>query len=441
MRLTIQTIIIFLAFTLFSCIGNEYMDDVEITGLALPIEISQDITKINLSNYLHEDINLISVKTNKELTYTFIKDSTYVILNARALISPLSNIHIKTNKGHFDILIKNLRFKKRNNNSPHIYGNNLDHNIINFSIKNKHKKIFAYVNNRRLKNKSITYKKGHYSIEIPEKLEQFNNSYIRIYACDSLSGVSNEFHIPIKNGEAITNFQKIDTTNLKSKLYSELYNTKEYFQLYKDALNTFVYHKNNCAYLDSSLINSTQHYGPFRITNPKTIDKKYIPIYDHFAYADKEISKRLTKYKKPRSFNRSHKEVNQLNTFLMTIPGPPSYYIKPNKLDKHLSNQEFSFLKIEALRETSLSLIYGNYLSLRQDVLTYAYLRKYFDDFTIMIFNRSKFMKKRKIDLPSYIKEANGIALFNSKFDITKGKLIVELQPHSVEIITGKIAQ
>jgi len=441
MRLTIQTIILFLSFALFSCGGNEYIEDVELTGLALPIEISQDITEINLSKYLHEEIKLISVKTDKELTHTLIKDSTYVILNARNLISPISNIHIKTNKGRFDILIKNTRFKRKSNLSPQIYGNTFDHNIIHFSIKNRYNKIFAYVNNRRLKKKSIIYEEGQFSIEVPEKIENYNNSYIRIYASDSLSGVSNEFLVPIKNGEAITNFQKLDTTNLKNKLYSELYDDKEYFQLYKDALNTFVYRKNNCTYLDSSLRKSIKHYGLYRITNPKTRDKRYLPLYDHFAYADKEVSQRLTKYKKPRSFNRSHKGVNQLNAFLMTIPGPPSYYIKPNKLDKHLSDHEFSFLKIEALRETSLSLIYGNYISLRQDVLTYAYLRKYFDDFTIMIFNRSKFMKKRKIDLPSYITEANGIALFNSKYDITKGKLIIELQPHSVEIITGKIAQ
>jgi hypothetical protein len=48
-------------------------------------------------------------------------------------------------------------------------------------------------------------------------------------------------------------------------------------------------------------------------------------------------------------------------------------------------------------------------------------------------------MKRRKIKLHTSFHDAEATALFHSKFDITMGNLLVELQPHGVEIISGKI--
>lgn len=441
MRLAIYTFFLIIFISLYSCIGESSREYRELKGIAYPIELSKDVNSINLSEYLDKDIRMLKLKTDKNIDSKLSNDSINISLKTNKLTPPLTNLRVKTTDGNYDILVKNSKFNKKNTLSPHIYGETLEDNEIHFTIDNKHDSIFAYANNRLLSRKNILEEEGIYTLQIPRQLDKLNNSFIRIYAFSYQGGISNEFIVPISNGSTIKNTNQLDSLGSSNNNFEELYKDKDYFNIYQVALNTFMYYKYNCNHIDSLLNITIYKNGLYRISTPSTIVKNYLPLRSSLSIADTTLSEKLIKYKKAKSLKRAHKGIDQLNAFLMTIPGPPSYYLKPVREVKNPSKQEFSFAKVEELRKTNLSLIYGSFESLRQDVLTYAYVRKYFDEFAIVVFNRSKFMKKRKINLHTSFIDAQAKALFNSKFDITKGKLIVELQPYSVEIITGKITK
>lgn len=180
-------------------------------------------------------------------------------------------------------------------------------------------------------------------------------------------------------------------------------------------------------------------YGEYRLFN-KNLSKRYYTVSElPLSSLDKNISNILTAYKRPRIYKGTTKRLNQLNTFLLTIPGPASFYVESKYKNIKHDDFEFNLKKVEDLRNTDLSLIYGDYKAIVSDNLTYVYVRRYLKQFCIVIFNRSKYLKRRSINLHHSFSHTKSKALFNSRFDINGGKLIIEMQPYSVELIYGQI--
>lgn len=418
----------------FGCETKSLFKKGNISEIAFPIRVNDNATRVNISDYFNEEIKLSSATVDESMTCEILKDSTTIILKGRRLLRPFSNLHLESNIGKIDIILSLADCCSRKKGAPYIYGESVYEKRLYFTIENSYDKLFVYINNILLKHKKI-YQEGklHY-IKITKAIHKAEKSTVRIYAYNNLNGRSNVLSVALTNGIPLISE---DITN--TKIIEELYTDKQYIQLYKDAIETFIYHNKNCADLDSLVHKSICRYGIHRIFNKNIYKKHYTLDNLPISRLDKNISNILTDYKKPRIYKGAIKRLNQLNTFLITIPGPASYYVKPNTSSNTLVDFEFSFKKVENLRSKDLSLIYGDYKTLKKDNLTYAYVRRYFKQFCIVIFNRSKYIKKKSIDLHHSFSETNGKALFNSRFDINGGKLIIEMQPHSVELVYGRI--
>jgi len=437
MKALLYSYFVIIVIVFCSCESKLSIDTMK--GISYPVEISEDLTSVDFSKRLDSSVRVKSIKLCKNLSYIFIPDSISVVIDKEGEIPPLSNMHVTTTKGDFDILVKNINDTINKSGVPMIIGKSIEKDMITFTIEGAVDSVLVYINNKLLPSDVLLVENNEITLEIPSFSTIPDNSVLRVYAFNYMHGASNEFCVPLNRGEAITSVADVDTTTITSFNIKELYSDEEYLKMYKKAVNTFIYLKHSYNVLDSAVVSSIDDFGAYRLINQNTGERNYMPVYKSLVSLNNDLAAKLVDYKKPRSIKRLQNRINQLNTFLMTIPGVPTYYIKDKKIDKQYTGQEFNFGKIENLRRNNIPLIYGSYISLRNDNLTYAYVRKYFDEFTIVIFNRSKFLKKRKIELHTSFINADAKALFGSRFDIVKGQLLVELQPYSVEIITGKI--
>lgn len=419
-----------------SCEKRYYIDK---NNIAYPILLSTDSLNIDIRKYLGDDTKLKSIKSHKNIICSINSDSVLISINIKGEIPDLSNLRITTTKGNYDIPAINNTRSDNLKSKPRIVGLELYPDMISYTIDKMIDTTLIYINNKRISNSKLELKNSVFTLILPKFTSIPRSAILRIYASSSKNGISNEFCVPISNGQFVKDFISIDTTtNITNKDIS-IIKDDNYLNIYKEAVNTFIESKHTYAFIDSVVSSSLVERGAYMLINRDIENKNYKPNYIKLAYLDRSLAEILTTYKNPEKSRKTQSRINQLNTFLMTIPGSPSYYVKPSLSDINHTGQEFSFKKVENLRKNNIPLLYGSYHSLRNDNLTYAYVRKYFDEFTIVIFNRSKYMKKRKINLHTSFVEAEARALFESRFDIVKGKLIIELQPYSVEIITGRI--
>ena len=428
------TILLLIILIFNGCEIKNTFKKAKIPEIAFPIEVNDKVVRVDISNYFKADIKLYNATVDETMSCDILSDSTTIVLKGRRLLRPFSNLHLKSNIGKIDMILKLTGCCSGKKGAPYIYGESKAENKFYFTIENSYDKLFVYVNNRLLPDKKI-YKEGkfHY-IKISKAITKTEESTLRICAYHNLNGRSNVFSVALRNGQLI---KSEEVSN--AEIYKNLYDDKDYLKLYKEALNTFIYYKNNFSYLDSLVNKGICQYGEYRIFN-KNLSKRYYTVSElPLSSLDKNISNILTAYKKPRIYKGTTKRLNQLNTFLLTTPGPASFYVESRYENIKHDNFEFSLKKVEDLRKTDLSLIYGDYKAIISDNLTYAYVRRYLKQFCIVVFNRSKYLKRKSINLHHSFSHTNGKALFNSRFDINGGKLIIEMQPYSVELIYGQI--
>ena len=153
----------------------------------------------------------------------------------------------------------------------------------------------------------------------------------------------------------------------------------------------------------------------------------------------------------------AYKKLIMLNAFILTIPGVPTIYYGDeiglpggNDPDNrrmmrftNLSEEEQKVRDITSqianLRKNNLPLIFGDFEFLWVGENSFAFLRSYFKEFVIVIFNKKSTINTLKIDIPVRFKDIETKAEFGSKYEISNNKLLIELAPNSVEILTGNI--
>jgi len=145
----------------------------------------------------------------------------------------------------------------------------------------------------------------------------------------------------------------------------------------------------------------------------------------------------------------------QVTAFINTIPGIPVIYYgdeigipgagdpdnrRPMKFDNLTRFEKMvkdQTTKIIHLRRNNLSLIYGDLIILHSDENSMVYERKYFDQISIVAFNKSNTNKTIQITLPEYLKTTNLISSFNSDVRITDNQLEIILKPYSFDILSN----
>jgi hypothetical protein len=73
---------------------------------------------------------------------------------------------------------------------------------------------------------------------------------------------------------------------------------------------------------------------------------------------------------------------------------------------------------------------------LKVDKKVMAYARYYFDSAALVFFNKDNKTVKFKVNLPKEYSTASLKKNFEGKFSIQNNELLIELPPHSFEIIT-----
>lgn len=154
-----------------------------------------------------------------------------------------------------------------------------------------------------------------------------------------------------------------------------------------------------------------------------------------------------------------YKRLQALIAFNCTIPGIPVIYYgdeigmagggdpdnrRPMKflgLNEHeIENLEIAS-KIIHIRRSLFSLMYGEYKCLLVNAKTFAYQRNYFDESTIVIFNKKDVESTIIIDIEARLSKKIYFSNFGNTFEINGTHLQITLKPWSFEILsTHKIS-
>ncbi|MCK9398578.1 MAG: alpha-amylase family glycosyl hydrolase [Bacteroidales bacterium] len=152
-----------------------------------------------------------------------------------------------------------------------------------------------------------------------------------------------------------------------------------------------------------------------------------------------------------------YRKLSMLTAFNMTIPGLPVIYygdeiglpggndpdsrrmMKFDGLNPHESSTKATATKLAKIRKENLSLIYGNFTTLQVDDKTYAYARQYFDNISVVIFNKDNKPANLEITLPDWMENPQFKSNFGNNFNLDERKLSITLAPWSFEIMTGSV--
>ena len=149
-------------------------------------------------------------------------------------------------------------------------------------------------------------------------------------------------------------------------------------------------------------------------------------------------------------------KLKMLDAFIMTIPGIPVIYYgdeigmpgandpdnrRMMKFD-NLTNDEKGVKemvkKLTEFRKNNLALTYGDFQTLLVTDKQYAFVRKYFDNVVVVVFNKSEKTEKVEITLSETFVGDNATALFGTKISKSDNKINLSLSKYSFEIITIK---
>lgn len=91
--------------------------------------------------------------------------------------------------------------------------------------------------------------------------------------------------------------------------------------------------------------------------------------------------------------------------------------------------------RLNTFRRESMALMFGDFIPLRVENKVYAYLRSYFGEDVIVIFNKGKENVTLRFDLPQRERKGTFKSLFGGRFSYDNSKLIADVPANGVEII------
>ncbi len=232
------------------------------------------------------------------------------------------------------------------------------------------------------------------------------------------------------------------------------------FNVYDAAVGVFARDKDPFSNLDNTLHQSFDYYGSHNLMGYITGNQDRARF---ISYAGGDL--RFDEDAKAAGWQRKvgvgdpvgYKKLSMLTAFNMTIPGIPVIYYgdeigMPGGNDpdsrrmmrfENLSEKETQTLntaeKLIQLRKDNLSLIYGDFMTLLVTHDQYVFMRKYFGEISIILFNKSAKEIHLEVPLPGNMKIKGLKANFGNEPGLSGNKLEIDLPPDSFEILNGNI--
>lgn len=230
------------------------------------------------------------------------------------------------------------------------------------------------------------------------------------------------------------------------------------FNVYDDAVAVFARPTESFQRLKNSLNQSLRYYGYHNLMGYITGNQDR-PRFISLAGGDLKFSENAKYAGWTRDIgvgdSSAYKKLMMLHAFNMTIPGIPTIYygdeiglpgandpdnrrwMKFNGFSDSEKKVKQVLSTLTHLRSNSMSLLYGDIQFLTVSNKELIYIRRYFDDFTIVIFNKANQPKKIEISDPLFI-DKELTTVFGSVIVQNNDKLSLEITPMNFEVVIPK---
>jgi len=228
------------------------------------------------------------------------------------------------------------------------------------------------------------------------------------------------------------------------------------FNLYWEIRNAFAFDNTSFRDLNISLLQSLAFFGSHHLMGNITGNQDMARF---ISYASGAL--RMNEDDREAGWKRNiqivdttgYRKLASLMAFNMTIPGVPVIYYgdefgmpgandpdnrRMMKFDD-LSTHEQTMLgitrKLAHMRSSNLALIYGDFIPLNVTDKTYAYLRTYFDQAVIVVFNKTDRKMDVEFTIPDHLDKRQFIHQFGSSYTINDLTISLSLPANSFEIL------
>ncbi|HOY32880.1 MAG TPA: alpha-amylase family glycosyl hydrolase [Bacteroidales bacterium] len=230
------------------------------------------------------------------------------------------------------------------------------------------------------------------------------------------------------------------------------------FNFYFDLRSTIINEKEPFEKLNTSLLESFDNYGFHNLMGNVTGNHD---LGRFISYADGSLSS--TEDDKNAGWTRNivvkdtigYKKLSMLTAFIMAIPGVPvilygDEFGMPGAGDPdnrrmmkfdHLTSYEKETRdiagKLVKLRRSNMSLMYGDFKAVSVAKNTYAFIRTYFGDLALVVFNKSNKPEKVTVEIPERYRDLKLKSHFGSSFRQSGESLEILLEGNTFDLLTN----
>lgn len=382
-----------------------------------PICLTDDTVKIDLTDYFPDLSRLKKITGSKNIEIIHESETPILYLIPEKSVFPLANLTFRYEGFNYDIpLLKNTGNPE---DSPLIFTDEIRNDTIFLRSNQAVEKWVVYIQNYKLRDRFLFSDSNRLGIVLPLELTQLKKSILRAWAANS-KGVSNDVFIPLAERQVVLHVNQQDS--LSGQFHASKNTQQDADTLINIAASRiFIRQGEKFTRLHQLLIEKLKKYGMHN-------NKRYILTNSRYEIPGFPISD-----------SSAYNKFLQLWTFHVTIPGIPEVCPSDSlKIPKNALNDEFAVReRIARLNKLcdKMALIYGDFIPLRVEDDVYAYVRSYFGEEVVVVFNKSKEPVTLRLDLPDIKRNEDFKALFDNRFSYDNSRLLLDVPALGVEVI------
>lgn len=385
-----------------------------------PFWMDGDTTRIDITQYFPDPSRIEKITGSDNIDVLYDVNIPYLYLVPEEDISPLGNLRFRYEGFNYDVPL--LTQTKEQENSPLIFTDQINQDTIYLRSNCPIETWSVYLHNYKLPDKYLFPEEQRLGIVLPPETTQLSHSTLRIWA-NNASGVSNGVYIPLRGKQVIENICISDSMSGQAAgVQAESFNPIGSDTITNGtALRIFTRQYESLIRLHQLITENQKIFGSQHQSRVLVNERGIIP---GFQVSD----------------SSSYNKLLQLWAFHITAPGIPQIYPADSLIlskydtgDRSLTRKQIA--QLNTLYKNHISLIIGDFIPLRIESNIYAYMRSYFGQEVIVVFNKEAEAITLKLDLPDIKRDHNFKSLFDNRFSYDNSKLILDIPAHGVEVI------